>query len=102
MFAEQFKLDTIKKALVLELNFSLGNISHIPDVVKNSEAFKNLPFNLIEEIFLVYDNDEDIEEDWIWKRIPYMKDRFDAFVFWLSGNDCSSEEKERILKTSHF
>ena len=27
------------------------------------------------------------------------KDRFDAFVFWLSENDCTSEEKENIKET---
>ena len=102
MMAEQFKLDTIKGALVLELFYSLGNIPHIPDVVENSEAFKKVPFKMLEEI-LMKTEDEDIEEDW--KRIPYQKDRFDAFVFWLSANDCNSEEKEDIKETfdiSHF
>ena len=57
---------------------------------------------MLEEI-LMKTEDEDIEEDW--KRIPHQKDRFDAFVFWLSANDCNSEEKEDIKETfdiSHF
>ena len=91
MLTEQFKLDTIKKTLITELYSSLGGLSHIPDVVKNSDALKNLPYNLLNDIYWGPDK-EDEDED----RLPDDKDCFDAFVFWLSENDCTDEEKENI------
>ena len=29
--------------------------------------------------------------------LPSTKQKFDAFVFWLSENDCSEEEKKEIV-----
>jgi len=112
MLAEQFKLETIKNALVQELHKSLTHIPHIPDVVKNADAFKHLPYNLLEEIltFELEGIDEDEEEDDdVYVRYVrtsrYMttpKDCLDAFVLWLSENDCTSEEKHRIRNLSLY
>jgi len=95
ILADQFKLDIIKKALVEELNRSLEYIPHIPDVVKNFEAFKSLPSNLVKQILL---EDADEEET----RWADDCDIFYAFVFWLSGNQnqCSDEDKKEI--TNHI
>lgn len=93
ILAEQFNLDTIKKTLLLELFYCLGNIPHIPGVVKNSDAFKQLPYNLLEDIYFDEpDEDEYFKDD----RIPSNKESFDALVFWLSENDCTSEEKKKM------
>ena len=35
-------------------------------------------------------------------RIPTSKEIFDAFVYWLSENDCTSEEKERVKQCYNF
>ena len=95
MLAEQFKLDTIKKAIFQELFLSLDNIPHIPDVVKNFDAFKRLPYKLLEEMFGETDEDDDKDGDYQGS-VPEMKVFFDAFVFWLSENDCTAEQKEKF------
>ena len=52
MLAEQFKLDAVKGALILELFRSLKDIPHIPEVVENSDAFTSLPATLLKDILL--------------------------------------------------
>ena len=111
LLADQFKLDTIKNALVDELNRSLEYIPHIPDVVKNFEAFKSLPSNLVKEILLNgktgecedeednEDNADDANDDDYNEEETRWADDCDilyAFVFWLSGNQCSDEDKKEI------
>ena len=100
MLAEQFKSDTIKEALLLELYLNLDDFSHIPDVVKNSDAFKHLPYNLLDDIYFTvgdeYYNDENYD------RLPTDKESFDAFMFWLSENDCTCEEKKRMKRSFDF
>ena len=71
--AENFKFEELKKSLVLELFLSLEDLTDIPDVVQNSDAFMMLPSNLLKEILLknrestllkyyVEDEDEDYVE----------------------------------------
>ena len=103
MLAEQFKLDTIKKALVQEFYKSLRFIPEIPDVVKNADAFKHLPYNLLKEILICAELDGINEEEelqlqtvGISRCITTPKDCLDAFVLWLSENDCTTSEKHRI------
>jgi len=91
IFAEQFKLETIKDALLLELFLSLEDIPHIPEVVKNSEAIKDLSANLLKAIIL----HEGIT-------VGDSKQRLDAFVFWLSENECSEEDKKEITDSFKF
>ena len=62
MLAEQFKLETIKDAIVKELFLSLKDIPNIPEVVQNNEAFTSLPANLMKDILLY----KDLE--WVWGR----------------------------------
>ena len=93
ILAEQFKLEIAKDALVLELFRSLKDIPHTPDVVLNSEAFKNLPVNLVKDIFL---------RDVCGGVIPSTKERLDAFVFWLTENECSYDDKRRITESFNF
>ena len=103
MLSEQVKLNTIQRALVLELHKSLEYIPYIPDVVKNADAFKRLPYNLLQEILLLGcegveedDDDHDVDLD---TRITSPEERFDAFVFWLSENECTAGEKQRISES---
>ena len=93
ILAEQFKLEIAKDALVLELFRSLKDIPHIPDVVLNSEAFKNLPVNLVKDIFL---------SDVCGGVIPSTKERLDAFVFWLTENYCSDHDERKITESFNF
>ena len=93
ILAEQFKLETIKDALLLELFLSLKDVPHIPEVVKNSEAFKLLPESLLKEVLL-----HEARE----KTVGDSKERLDAFVFWLSENDCSEEDKKEITDSFIF
>ena len=91
MLADQFKLDNIKKALLLELSLSLVDIPHIPEVVKNSDVFKLLPFNLLNDIYFDDPDEYEFYKDENYDRIPTTsKESFDAFMFWLSENDCTS------------
>jgi len=98
MLAEQFKLEAIKDEIKLELYKSLKDIPNIPDIVEDSLAFKFLPYSLVKDILLC--EDEWSESDWremIMDSSPSTKQKFDAFVFWLSENDCSKEEKKKIV-----
>ena len=93
ILAEQFKSEITKDALVLELFRSLKDIPHTPDVVLNSEVFKTLPVNLVKDILL---NDVSVGV------IPSTKERFDSFVFWLTENECSDDDKRNITDSFTF
>merc|ERR1719445_2213088 len=101
MLAEQFKLEAVKDALVLELFRSLKDIPHIPDVVENSDAFTNLPVNLLKDILLhkVMPDTEHPDDGSV---IPTTKQRFDAFVFWLAKSQCDNEVRKDITESFCF
>ena len=92
ILAEEFQLESIKDALVLELYRSLDDVPHIPDVVQNSESFKRLPANLLKDVILCGDT------DMIESNLPSVKNEFDAFMFWLSENEISEDDKREIAK----
>ena len=94
MLAEQFKLETIKDAIVKELFLSLKDIPNIPEVVQNNEAFTSLPANLMKDILLYKDLDNEFGDD----VLPTTKDTFDAFVIWYSKNKlkCSDQDRRDI------
>ena len=99
MLAEQFKLNAIKDEITLELHKSLKDIPHIPDIVEDFLEFKFLPYSLVKDI-LLYDKGE-------WKATvmdssPSTKQKFDAFMFWLSENDCGEDEKNAIVDSFNF
>ena len=99
ILAEQFKLEDIKDELVLELFRSLKDVPHIPEVVLNSEAFKTLPDNLLKDILLYDITDLVLSGD---IGVPNTKERFDAFVFWMTGNECSIDNKRLITDSFGF
>ena len=90
MYAEQHQLGyDIKESIIELLANNLDEVSHIPEVVIDSEAFKDLPQTLVKDI-LTEAYDEDISTV------------FDAFVFWLDGNECSEDDKRQILDKCIF
>ena len=94
------------KSKKLELYRSLKDIPHISEVVKNSEAFKRLPVSLLKELLSDnYDDEEGSESEENEEGWPTAKHKFDAVVFWLSGNECDDKDKEFIsnrLDFDHF
>jgi len=94
ILAEQFKLDAIKDVIKLELHKSLKDIPHIPDIVKDSLTFKFLPYSLLKDILLHNEDKNGFS--------PSTRQKFDAFVFWLSGNSCSEAEKKEIVDSFNF
>ena len=94
ILAEQYKLEAIKDVIKLELHKSLKDIPYIPDIVKDSLTFKFLPYSLLKDI-LLYDK---VENGFS----PSTRQKFDGFVFWLSGNSCSEEEKKEIVDSFNF
>ena len=104
IMAEQFHLTKIKHAIDHELYRVLKDIPHIPEVVQDSEAFKRLPVDLLKNLLVGgYDDDDNDGQDYPfdypfnYDEGPSAKDTFDAFVFWLSGNEIKEKEKKLIL-----
>ena len=91
ILVDQFKLQTIKDALVLELYLSLKDVPHIPDVVQDSEAFQLLPVNLLKDVL-----QGDLYEHVTIDSLPTTKEIVDAIVFWLSENECDDQDKRKI------
>jgi len=135
VLAESFNLKIVKKLIVKELYLCLKDIP-----VRNSEAFKKLPINLVKDILLPLDEDEDEDKDEYDEEVDEDEDededneendededenededkdkdedneeddeddedlpgdtddadRLNAFLFWLSGNECSEEDKKKI------
>jgi len=94
ILAEQFKLEAIKDVIKLELHKSLKDIPHIPDIVQDSLTFKFLPYSLLKDILLHNEDENGFS--------PSTRQKFDAFVFWLSGNSCSEAEKMEIVDSFNF
>lgn len=96
MSAEQFKLWTVKKALALELYRSLRDIPNIPDVVLDHDAFKNLPFDVLEDILVQVEWSVESSDDF---SFATSMEKIDIFMYWLSSNNCSAIEKKRIANS---
>ena len=91
ILVDQFKLQSIKDALVLELHLSLMDVVHIPDVVQESEAFKHLPVNLLKDVL-----QGDLYEYVAIDSLPTEKEKVNASVYWLSENECDDQDKRKI------
>ena len=95
ILVEQFKLVKIKENLVIELYRSLMDVPHLPDVVKNSGAFKRLPVNLLKDVLFCV--------TWCCEGdVPSTKNELDAFMFWLSDNEIGEGDKMEIAKHFEF
>ena len=99
MMADQYMLEGIKNSLVLEIFLSLKDVPHIPEVVQDSEAFKRLPVNLLKDVLQW---DDKFTTEYVFRFYPTTKERFDAFVYWLSENECDDEDKREITDSFTF
>ena len=97
MLAEKFKLDAVKDDLLFELFLSLKDVPHIPDVVETYDNFKDLPLSLVKEILL-------LDKVGAGGVSPTTKERFDAFVYWLSENEseCNIQDKRDVIQSFNF
>jgi len=100
MLAEQLKLDTIKTALVRELYKSLDEVADSD--IDCEAAMKQISCNLLKEILLYGETKESENDDKDDLRKTSTKNRFDAFVLWLSENDCTDEDKKEITDSFNF
>ena len=67
-------------------------------------ATKQNSCNLLKEILFygeTEENENDDEDDYD-LRTPSTKNLFDAFVLWLSENDCTDEDKKEITDSFDF
>lgn len=86
--AIQYNLSVIGGAIIGELHFAMA--FGLPDNVKGSEAFKDLPFNLMKAIVL-YDATYHSYP-------PTTKQKLEVFMLWLSKNEVTELEKNEIVE----
>ena len=104
MIADHYNLSRVTAHLIKRISSALKDIPQIPEDAQNSFSFtfRTLPFNIVKKflldphprrstIFVGYGYDN-----------PTTKHRFDAFVFWLSKNEISDEEKKEIVDSFKF
>ena len=88
--AYEYNLSSIGESIMQWLHL---NLEVIPNDIACAEAFKSLPFNLIRGIFL-YEATASC--------VPTTKQRFDAFMVWLSKNEVTQEDKIEIVESLSF
>ena len=93
--AEQFKLNAIKEEITRELHIRLKDVPHIPD-------FKLLPYSLVKDVFLCKKGERKTMSAMLMDSSPSTRQKFDAFMFWLSENDCGEYEKNAIVYSFKF
>ena len=69
------------------------NLEAILNDVTATDAFKTLPFNLIKDIFQAKKR---------FRGQTKRRNRFKAFVVWLSANEASEEQKTEIVESFDF
>ena len=89
--ADHYNLPNIKAVIIEELHYGL---KEIPNDAKSSDSFKSLPFNLIKETFLF--------DGTLFLHLPTTKQRYDAFMAWLSKNKVTEEQKIEIVESFDF
>ena len=91
--ASQYNLEDIKSFIIERLWISLKDVGSI-------DGFKSLPFDLLRDILLYDHIDHDYDKD----VRPTTKERFDAFMSWLSENEneVTEEQKEEIVESFDF
>ena len=98
--ADKYKLDFNKSIIIQQLHISL---KHVPVDVQSSDSFKTLPFNMIREILLLKVINHGFN-DYVGRNLPTNKQRFQAFMVWLSQNEneITEEEKNEIVDSYDF
>ena len=96
--ANQYNLEGIKYYIIETLWISLSDCD---TDVGSTDAFKSLPFDLLRDILLFdhpdYSDHVKYEDD-----RTTTKERFDAFMSWLSENEVTEEQKEEIVESFNF
>ena len=85
----QYNLSSIREAVICELYLNLKVISND---MPSSDSFKSLPFNLVRGIFLYKTA----------SCLSTTKQRFEAFMVWLSENEAAKEDKNEIVESFNF
>jgi len=91
--AHEYNLSAIGSSIVDELYL---NLKDIPNDIASSASFKTLPLKMIRDIFL-YNTSALFSY-----QLPTTKQRFVAFVVWLSKNEANEEQKNEILESFNF
>lgn len=104
MIADQYNLSTVTEHLIKSISSALKDIPRIPEDAQNSFSFtfRTLPFNIVKKILLDHPPRRSIIFVGYGYDNPTTKHRFDAFVFWLSKNEISDEEKKEIVDSFNF
>ena len=93
--ADKYNLSSIGSDIMLEVFLKLKDI---PNDVSSSDAFKSLPFKVIRGIILYKLKSPS-------SRKPTTKERFVAFLVWLSENDndvTKEEDRNEIVDSFNF
>ena len=93
--ADRYNLSSIGSRIMLEI---LLKLKDIPKDDASSDAFKSLPFKVIRGIIL----DKFKIDGVLWRRPT--KQRFDAFMVWLSNNEdeVTKEDRNEIVDSFDF
>ena len=95
--ADQYNLFAIEECIIEELFYSLwGILLSSRNDSFNHDAFKNLSLKLMKKIVL-YPKPEAND-----RKASTTKERFDAFILWLSSNNISDNDKEEIVDGFDF
>lgn len=109
-FADQYNLSSLKPWIIMELNHGM---KVIPDDVECSDSFKTLPFDLILDLFrfrlrgssslLEVEKTHSIFAQLILRQLRELKptsmEKLEVFIVWLSGNDVTEEQKNKIVES---
>ena len=93
--ADKYNLSSIGRYIMLEVSLKLKDI---PSDAASSDAFKSLPFKVIRGIFL-----NKLKSEFCSKK-PTTKQKFDAFMVWLSKNEAevTKEDRNEIVDSFDF
>ena len=89
--AHGYNLSAIGSSIVVELYL---NLKDIPNDIASSASFKTLPLKMIREIFLYKAS--------TLFQLPTTKQKFVAFMVWLSKNEANEEQKNEIVESFNF
>ena len=93
--ADKYNLSSIGSNIMLEVFLKLKDILNDD---ASSDAFKSLPFKVIRGIFL-----NKLKSEFCSKK-PTTKQKFDAFMVWLSKNEAevTKEDRNEIVESLNF
>ena len=95
VLAEQYNLVNVKNELCKSIALSLKDIINAPEIFDESGNFRTLPIHIVKQILLqekvnIFYNVFNSED---FKNVSMA--RLQGFMFWLSGNECSDDDKDK-------